>query len=307
MSASALAFTKYQALGNDFLIVDLRASAPSPSPELFAEGRFVIAKALCCRRYGVGGDGVLILHAPSTPGAAATMRVLNSDGSEAEMCGNGLRCVARFLLESDGDQPSSVLVDTLAGPLDCEAHWLGREVIGVTVNMGRPHLVRSEIPMLGGRSTRCIEEPLALTSGDLAITAVSMGNPHAVTFVTETGDALQALATNKGPLVELHASFPSRTNVEFAHIVDAKHIELWVWERGCGITQACGTGACATVVAACLTGRSKLESEIEVTLPGGVLAITVAKDYETVYMRGPAEHVFDGTMDTSKLDVACGG
>mgnify|MGYP003632849352 FL=1 len=292
-----LAFAKYQGLGNDFLVVDNRSTQSTPSCEELVDGVFVIAQALCDRRYGVGGDGVLSLTKPTTADAVATMRVLNADGSEAEMCGNGLRCVAKFLAETGDDQPDSVLVDTGAGPLDCRLEWQEDVVVSITVNMGRPRLRPSEIPMAGvPDTTSFVEQPLELAIGARATTAVSMGNPHAVAFVPESGAALEALTRLHGAEVETHVAFPSRTNAEFAHVVDASHIELWVWERGCGITQACGTGACATAVAACLTGKAELETEIEVALPGGPLTITVAKDYATVFMRGPAVHVFDGTV-----------
>jgi len=298
----SIAFSKYQGLGNDFLVVDNRSTPSTPSCEKLVDGVFVIARDLCDRRYGVGGDGVLSLTRPTSEGAIATMRVLNADGSEAEMCGNGLRCVAKFLAETGDGQPESVLVDTLAGALDCQLEWLDGAVAAVTVNMGRPRLRPTEIPMAGETSLDSyIEQPLALAAGTRATTAVSMGNPHAIAFVPESGPALEALATTQGAEVETHASFPSRTNAEFAHVVDPTHIELWVWERGCGITQACGTGACATAVAACLTGRAELETEIEVRLPGGPLAITVASDYATVFMRGPAVHVFDGTAQLRAL------
>ncbi len=301
MSPGTLAFSKYQGLGNDFLVVDLRNGAPVPSPEKLVGAHYVLARALCDRRYGVGGDGVLTLSAPKTPGASATMRVLNADGSEAEMCGNGLRCVAKHLLEADGKKAASITVDTLAGALTCQATWHGDEVTSVTVDMGRPRLLRREIPMMGDGDEPCTEQPLVHSLGTTLITAVSMGNPHAIAFVPQRGEALRELASSIGPAIESHETFPSRTNAEFAHVTDSTHLELWVWERGCGITQACGTGACATAVAACLTGRAAPQTEIEVALPGGPLAITVAENYETVYMRGPAVHVYDGTIDLRSL------
>jgi len=296
LSLGTLAFSKYHGLGNDFLIVDLREHTPVPSPELFVDGEFAIAKALCDRRYGVGGDGVLTLGAPTTEGAVATMRVLNADGTEAEMCGNGLRCVAKHLLEAMGGTPERVVVDTKAGALTCTGMWNDGEVTAVTVDMGRPRLLRGEIPMTGPADERCVEAPMTMGDRELKITGVSMGNPHATAFVPETGADLQALAIGLGATVKTNTAFPRGTNAEFAHMHSPTAIELWVWERGCGITQACGTGACATAVAACLTGRSACDTEIEVTLPGGPLAITVASDYATVFMRGPAVHVYDGSI-----------
>ncbi len=292
-----LAFAKYQGLGNDFLVVDNRSIQGTPPCEKLVDGVFVVALALCDRRYGVGGDGILSLGKPTSVGAVATMRVLNADGSEAEMCGNGLRCVAKHLAEQDGGKPASIVVDTLAGALDCQLEWQDESVVAVTVNMGRPRLRASEIPMSASVTEDFVEQPLPLAVGSRTTTAVSMGNPHAIAFVEESGAALAALAEEFGPEVETHSAFPSRTNAEFAHLVDATHIELWVWERGCGITQACGTGACATAVAACLSGRANVETPIEVKLPGGSLTITVGNDYEAVFMRGPAEHVFDGSIE----------
>ncbi len=285
---TALTFSKYQGLGNDFVIVDLRGFSGRLSPEQLVDGRFPIAKALCDRRYGIGADGVLTLGPATSPQATATMRVLNADGSEAEMCGNGLRCIVKYLLEAESAERDHIVIDTLAGPLACTAHWHGGKVQNVTASMGKPQYSPQA-------------QSLRIASRALDIFNVSMGNPHAVTFTPESGEALRALATKLGPSLETHPSFPNRTNAEFAHIHDATHIELWVWERGCGITLACGTGACATAVAACLADHAALATEIEITLPGGTLAITVAKDYQDVTMRGPATHVFDGAADLTLL------
>jgi diaminopimelate epimerase len=179
-------------------------------------------------------------------------------------------------------------------------------VEAVTVNMGRPRLARGEIPMTGPAQERCVALPLS-PDGDgdsaapLAITAVSMGNPHAVAFVDRSGAALRALAESVGPRVEHHPWFPQRSNAEFAHVRSGDDIELVVWERGCGITLACGTGACATVVAACLSGHAQPGVEVRVRLLGGDLAVTVAEDFSAVYMRGPATHVFEANIDLSAL------
>ncbi len=288
MSSVPVAFAKYQGLGNDFIIVDLRGFTAPLSPEQLVEGRFPIAKALCDRHYGIGADGVLTLRPATSAQATASMRVLNADGSEAEMCGNGLRCVAKHLLQAEDGERDRILIDTLAGPLVCRARWRNGTVESITVDMGKPQ-------HSGGTESLCIAGQTLSTWG------VSMGNPHAIAFVPETGEALHRLAAELGPIVEIHPNFPDRTNAEFAHVHDARHIELWVWERGCGITKACGTGACATVVAACLAGHAELDTEVEVTLPGGRLSITVAQDYQSVTMRGPATHIFDGTVNLAAL------
>jgi diaminopimelate epimerase len=290
---------KYHGLGNDFLIADLRHGAP-PGPSC-EDPRSVIA--LCDRHTGVGADGVLALLPAETPGSHARMRVLNADGGEAEMCGNGIRCVAKFLYERDPGLALPILtIDTGAGPLACAVRTAGGRVESVTVDMGRPRLRRGEIPMTGPADERCVAVPLTVGDRTVAITAVSMGNPHAVAFVDETGPALRALAERVGPAIETHAWFPQRTNAELARIAGPDRIELVVWERGCGITRACGTGACATAVAACLAGgHASPGREIAVRLPGGELAITVAPDLSTVHMRGPTRHVFDVEVDLAAL------
>ena len=282
-------FAKYQGLGNDFLVVDLRDlrgddAAAAQDPE--------VVKALCDRQFGVGGDGVLAVL-PGDAGADARMRVLNSDGSEAEMCGNGIRCVAKELYDRGGVHKDRIAIDTGAGRLVCAIEDRGGVAETVTVEMGAPRLLRGEIPMTGPSHERCIEQPLTVEHTELSITCVSMGNPHAVAFVTA---GQRHLAETIGTKVENHVWFPKRTNAEFARMISPTEIELVVWERGCGITLACGTGACATVVAAILTGRAEEGSDVLVHLPGGDLTITVEKGLSNVRMRGPARHVFDGDL-----------
>jgi diaminopimelate epimerase len=291
-------FSKYHGLGNDFIVVDLRAEAGAlPDPDL--------VRALCDRRHGIGADGVLPIL-PATGDADARMRVLNADGSEAEMCGNGLRCVVKHLCERDpaladrAREHGLLRIETGAGVLGCQPHTRHGQVHAVTVDMGPPQLGRASIPMTGPAGEPCIEVPLTVAGTSLSVTAVSMGNPHVVAFVDAAGPALRALAEAVGPSIERHDWFPRRTNAELAHVHGPSEIELVVWERGCGITLACGTGACATAVAACLTGRAQPGTEISVRLPGGTLAITVAEDHGTVWMRGPAVHVFDGTASLAR-------
>ncbi len=293
-----LEFAKYQGLGNHFVVVDLRRGEPTPTPN---EAR--AAERLCEPHFGAGADGVLPILPATVPDADARMRVLNADGSEAEMCGNGLRLVVKHLYDRDPSMRKPVLrIETGAGVLACSV-TAGADGLAdtVSVEMGRPRLTRGEIPMTGAATERCIEQPIDIAGRETPITAVSMGNPHAITFVSETGAALRTLAEKFGPPLETHAAFPRRTNAEFAHVVSPEHIELVVWERGCGITFACGTGACATAVAACLTGRAQTGREIRVQLLGGPLAITVAPDYSGVTMRGPARLVFDGSIDLAAL------
>lgn len=290
-------FAKYHGLGNDFVIVDLRAAEAAESAYVQEPAS---ARAICDRRFGVGADGVLVIL-PSDR-ADARMRVLNADGSEAEMCGNGLRCVVKYLYDRDPSMRRETLrIDTGAGVLVCDIAFDGRTVTGVTVDMGAPRLERGQIPMVGPASERCVAVPLEVHGKELTLTAVSMGNPHVIAFVDSSGGALRALAESVGPPLERHAWFPQRTNVEFAHVRGPGDIELVVWERGCGITLACGTGACATVVAACLNGLADVDQDTTIHLLGGDLVIKVAPEYQTVYMCGPATHVFDAELDLAAL------
>lgn len=288
-------FAKYHGLGNDFLVVDLREVSTADADAVQAAHNVV---ALCDRQFGVGGDGVLAVLPSAT--ADARMRVLNSDGSEAEMCGNGIRCVAKELYERGGLRKPELAIDTGAGRLICAIDAADGVARSVTVAMGTPRLQRQEIPMTGPAGERCIEQAFEIAGTSRAITCVSMGNPHAVTFIGAGQDALQ-LAGTTGPLVEHHPWFPNRTNAEFAHLKSRREIDLVVWERGCGITLACGTGACATAVAAIVTGRADEATPIRVNLPGGTLEITVQVGLAGVAMQGPATHVYDGEIDLARL------
>jgi len=296
-------FAKYHGLGNDFLVVDLRAA---PDPVAFAWQDEAPVRALCDRQFGVGGDGVLAILPALHPGSDARMRVLNADGSEAEMCGNGLRCVVKHLWDHDPSlRKDELTIDTGAGALRCEVGQDGRHARTITVDMGRPRLTRGEIPMTGPAGEGCVAQPIQIPGDakERQVTCVSMGNPHAVVFVDDIHDT-RRLAETVGPGLETHAWFPRKTNAEFAFLCSPHEISLVVWERGVGITNACGTGACATVVAACLTGRVKAGTEVCVHLPGGDLVITVAADLSTVRMRGPAAHVFDGELDIGAVLAA---
>ena len=300
-------FTKVEGLGNDFVVVDLREGRVEPSIAAAIQDPATV-RAVCDRHFGIGGDGILAI----LPGSAgdARMRVLNADGSEAEMCGNGIRCVAKVLYESDPALRRSPLrIDTGAGLLACDLTVAERgastedagQVTSVTVEMGRPRLTRDEIPMAPGGPTRALRAPIEVGDRRFSFTAVSMGNPHAVIFVDDPAADLRALAETHGPKLENHPSFPRRTNVEFARLRPDGEIDLVVWERGCGITLACGTGACATVVAACLEERVSAGREIIVNLLGGPLGITVAPDLSGVRMRGPATTVFRADLEIGRF------
>ena len=289
-------FSKYHGLGNDFLVVDLRDASAADAAAI-QDPQNVIT--VCDRQFGVGGDGVLAVLPSAT--ADARMRVLNSDGSEAEMCGNGLRCVAKELYERGGLRKPEITIDTGAGRLTCAIEADGGIARSVTVAMGAPRLLRGEIPMAGPAGERCIEQTLDVAGASRKITCVSMGNPHAITFVGSRDEAFQ-LAKSVGPLIEHHAWFPNRTNAEFAHVKSRREIDLVVWERGCGITLACGTGACAMTVAAIVTGRADEAMPVRVNLPGGSLEITVHTGLTEVAMKGPALRVFDGELDVAGLE-----
>ena len=294
-----------EGLGNDFIVVDLRQVPPPP----WLDERAVIAR-LCDRHRGVGADGILAVL-PPRPGvtAAARLRVLNADGSEAEMCGNGLRCVARYLFEQllPLETERVLAIETAAGVLACELHLRGERLpdpldgCEIEIAMGAPRLARAEVPMLGPPAELCVDEPIVLggLGGEtLRITAVSMGNPHAVIFAPKgvAGAELLALARRVGPQLETHPAFPKRTNVELCHRRAADEYEVVVWERGCGITQACGTGACAVAVAACRLGHAPPDRWLKIQLLGGVLGVRVLPAEKDVRMRGPARPVFWGHL-----------
>ena len=266
-------FFKYQGLGNDFVVVDRRASGIDVDADT--------SRRVCDRHFGVGADGVLSIL--PEPGTAGRMVVHNADGSIAEMCGNGLRCVVKYLAERTPGHPERLTVATGAGHLDCAIDWQGGAVDRVTVAMGPARL---EAPILP-RGGPFVRQPI---EGHLG-TAVSMGNPHLVLL-----DVPPERAGELGPGLEVHPLFVQRTNVEFVRPRPAGGLEVTVWERGVGLTLACGTGACAAVVASALEGRSPFDAWVPVQLPGGCLDIKVAADRSQVWLRGPVRFVFQGTL-----------
>jgi diaminopimelate epimerase len=287
-----LPFIKMQGLGNDFLVFDL-LNQPQEAARLAAPG---VAQALCERRFGIGADGVLLVL-PSAR-ASARMQVLNADGSEAEMCGNGLRCVARLLLGDPAlrlPTPGAFLVETGAGVLRCSERPGAGGAAEIEVDMGAPQLLRSEIPMTGPGHERFVAQRLFALDREFLATAVSMGNPHVVIFLPED-EPPAAPAQRYGPYLERDPHFPARTNVEFARL-SQDGADLVVWERGCGVTLACGTGACATVVAGCLLGLLDRDRPHAVRLPGGALQITWSTAGDRVLMSGPAVEVFRGSIE----------
>ncbi len=259
-----LRFAKYHGLGNDFVLVE----GPLMDP--------VRARRVCDRRRGIGADGVVTILPPRTPDAAAAMHIYNSDGSVAEMCGNAIRCVAKHLAERRG-LGGALRIDTDAGTKACTLHrGPDGEVAAVSVEMGPARLQGETELRVGSEVLRAVR--------------VSMGNPHAVLFDEPTAERARAV----GPAIE--KAVDGGVNVGFAR-PGPGGIDLVVWERGAGLTDACGTGACAAAVASIQRGAARAGAPIEVRLPGGALEITVAADLARVTMRGPAERVFEGEAE----------
>ncbi len=271
-----LSFTKMTALANDFILVDGR--------EIDILTIIPQAETLCDRRFGIGGDGVIFVLA-GRDGTDFTMRIINSDGSEPEMCGNGIRCFARWLDARGEFSGETLSVHTGAGVLT-----INRELQGYRVNMGKPILEPSLIPMTASNS---LIIPCEISGTHYQFTAVSMGNPHAVFFVDHLTDE-QVLI--HGPMIETSSLFPRKTNVEFIHVRNSSEVDMRVWERGCGETYACGTGACAAAVAGI---RNNLHgNEVAVHLRGGDLTIAWDGNPESpVFMTGEAHSVFQGTVE----------
>lgn len=273
-------FTKVQGLGNDFVLVNC-FEEKLEEVELSS-----LAVRACDRHFGIGADG-LVLLLPSDK-ADVNMRIFNPDGSEAEMCGNVIRCAAKFLFEHGLVKATRIRVQTLAGLMLPELITDNNGSVKlVRVDMGEPHLERREIPM-DGSPGRVISEPLEVGGVSYQVTAISMGNPHCIIFVP---DVAHAPLSTAGPAIEWHKVFPSRTNVEFIQVVNRGEVKMRVWERGAGETMACGTGACATAVACVLNGLT--ERRVTVHLQAGDLLIEWGQDNH-VYMTGPAEEVFTG-------------
>jgi len=280
MLMAEIKFWKMHGLGNDYIVIDNRDG------KLDGKDLGMIAKKLCRRRFSVGADGLLLLCNSSV--ADVKMRIFNADGSEAEMCGNGIRCLAKYCFENNITRKTELRIETLAG---VKTVWLNVEdgtVSSVTVDMGSPILERPRIPMAG--EGRCIDEELDVEGEKFRVTCLSVGNPHCVVFVNNVDD----FPIEKfGPKIENHPVFPNRTNVEFVEMMRNNEMNLRVWERGVGETLACGTGACAAAVAANLTG--KISGGCMVHLLGGDLNI----EYENgrILMRGAAEKSFEGILD----------
>lgn len=269
-------FTKWQGCGNDFVLIDLITN------KYDVDNLITLAPQLCDRHYGIGADGVILIL-PSQI-ADFRMQIINSDGSEAEMCGNGIRCYAQALYYYNLTQEKKFTVETGAGILTPEIV----DAENVIVDMGEPILKAAQIPVISS-TEKVIAEKINVLGEEFTITCVSMGNPHCVTFVDDIG---KIDMYKFGPAFEKHEIFPRKTNTEFAQIIDDHTIRMRVWERGAAITNACGTGSCATLVAAVL--NNKLGREANLILDGGQLHIRWDEDTNHIFMTGPAKLVFSG-------------
>jgi diaminopimelate epimerase len=273
-----MSFWKMHGLGNDYIVVDNR------DEKISGDQAVRLAKRLCERRFSVGADGLLLVSCSKV--ADAKMRIFNADGSEAEMCGNGIRCFAKYCYENGIVKKNEFSVETLSG---LKRVWLtvkGNEVKTVKVDMGAPNWERSSLPMVGQGT--CINEKLAVNREAFRVTCLSMGNPHCVIFVDKVDDFP---VDQIGPKIENHKAFPKKTNVGFVQVLNNNQLKVRVWERGCGETLACGTGTCAAVAAANKLGR--VSNRVTVHLLGGDLQVEVA---ERVYLSGTAEKIFEGTL-----------
>lgn len=276
-------FTKMHGIGNDYIYINCMESMP--------EELSTLAREMSDRHFGIGGDGIVLI-CPSEI-ADFRMRMFNNDGSEARMCGNASRCIAKYVHDHNLSSATEINLETPSGIKVLSLNMSSASVESVTVDMGQPILLPAQIPAIpkedAVKTDPIVEQPLSTPHGDIRVTAVSMGNPHGVIFV----DSIDAIDfDNLGPWLENHPMWPDRANIEFAEVLAPGHIKVRVWERGTGETLACGTGACAVAVAAKLTGRS--ENTTLVSLRGGDLQIEIASNGH-VMMTGGAEEVFTGT------------
>ena len=271
-------FWKMHGLGNDYIVIDNRYERISTKQAAN------LAKRLCERRFSVGADGLLLVSKSKI--AEAKMRIFNADGTEAEMCGNGIRCFAKYCYENIIVPKQDFMVETLSGLKHVWLTLRGKEVAAVKVDMGSPNWERSSLPMVGHGTS--INENLNVNSETFRVTCLSMGNPHCIIFV----DNVDTFPVDQiGPKIENHKAFPKRTNVVFVQVLKQNELKVRVWERGCGETLACGTGTCAAVAASNKLG--KVGNKVAVHVLGGDMQVEVA---ESLLLSGAAEKVFEGTL-----------
>lgn len=288
------AFRKYHGLGNDFVLIDNRNSS---TPLLTSEQ----SVAVCDRHTGVGADGVIFMLPATQDASDISMRLYNSDGTEPEMCGNGIRCLARFAadLSVPSHTAGTFVIDTLAGRIVPE---LVPSSGAVRVDMGAPILSPADVPttLATTPENRYVDTLFDVAGSDWSVTCVSMGNPHAIIFVDDAKyEHLDRELERIGPHFENNLAFPQRTNTEFVRAISETEFDMIVWERGAGRTRACGTGACAVVVAAILNKKAQKDVPVTVHLPGGDLIIEWASESNHILMTGPAELVFEGQLADS--------
>lgn len=278
-------FTKMQGLGNDYVYVNCLKESIANEQEA--------ARFLSNRHFGIGSDGLILIK--SSECADFTMVMYNADGSRSDMCGNGIRCVAKYVYDYGLTDQKRIRIETGAGVKTLDLEVEDGKVTTVTVDMGRPITKTSQVPVIS-ELEEMIAEPICVCEDSYSITCVSMGNPHAIVFVEDT----KIIDLEKvGPMFEHHSIFPERTNTEFIHVVDRRTIDMRVWERGSGETLACGTGACASVYACILNGYT--EDLVTVHLLGGDLLIKYDRDNHHIFMTGPAVTVFDGEITLEEL------
>ena len=274
-------FTKMQGLGNDYVYVNCFKETIENPPEM--------AKKVSNRNFGIGSDGLIMIN-PSDV-ADFEMEMYNADGSRSEMCGNGIRCVGKYVYDYGLTEKEHISVETLAGIKYLDLTVEDGKVKLVKVDMGSPELVPENIPIVAD-GNRVVDEPINVNGTEYRMTGVSMGNPHAVVYVEDVkGLDIETI----GPAFENHERFPNRVNTEFVKVLDRNTVEMRVWERGSGETMACGTGACAVAVACILNGFT--EDKVTVKLLGGDLQIEWDKEADKIYMTGPAEVSFDGEIN----------
>lgn len=285
--SKGLKFVKMEGIGNDYVYIDARDDVP--------KGLAKLARDVSDRHFGVGSDGLILIRRSKLKDVRHRMQMFNSDGSESEMCGNGLRCVAKYLYDRKFERGDEFPIETGAGVLTVQITPKKgtHEAQKVRVNMGEPRLLRAAIPMTGEPGEMVTNEPLKVGDREFRITCVSMGNPHCVVFLDKP--ATDELVHTYGPLIENHEMFPNRTNVEFVFKENDKVLQQRTWERGAGETLACGTGASAVIVAAVqneVTGR-----KVKVKLLGGDLEMEWNDRDNCVYKTGPAREVFSGVWE----------
>lgn len=274
-------FTKMHGCGNDYVYISgIENKIDDPNQ---------LSIKVSNRNFGIGSDGLIVIN-PSDV-ADFKMSMYNADGSEGKMCGNGIRCVAKYVYDNKLTDKTRITVETLSGIKTLDLNIENEKVKSVRVDMGSPIIVAREVPVISDKE-KVIDEPLVVNNQEYRITCVSMGNPHAITFVDDT-DTLNI--EHIGPMFENNEIFPDRVNTEFIQIIDRNTIKMRVWERGSGETLACGTGACASVVACVLNGKT--DNKVTVKLLGGDLFIEYDKDKDTVFMTGPATVSFTGEFD----------